>query len=143
VTFLDRRPIVLMPDSILVMQLKVGPTKGKKATDVGTSLDVSSLRGGLRTRWICVSLSPFCLNVERRNTTSSGRLSWSQMALDRCINVNSTECFLAVWWCDSAFRHRFVWVGFLYTVHPKDPSGRHTHFVGVFIIYVNTALLYS
>jgi hypothetical protein len=32
----------------VLMQLKIGPTKGKKATDVGSSLGVSSLQGGQR-----------------------------------------------------------------------------------------------
>jgi hypothetical protein len=30
------------------MQLKVGPTKGKKATNVGFSLGVSSMQGALK-----------------------------------------------------------------------------------------------
>jgi len=48
VTFLGSTPTVLMLClvSILLMQLKVGPTKGKKATDVSSSLGVSSLQGG-------------------------------------------------------------------------------------------------
>jgi hypothetical protein len=42
-TLLDGRPVVLIClDSALLMQLKVGPRKGKQATDVRTCQGVSS-----------------------------------------------------------------------------------------------------
>jgi hypothetical protein len=49
-TFVGRRPAVLMLClvSTLLMQLKVCPTKGKKATNVSFSLGISSVPGGLR-----------------------------------------------------------------------------------------------
>jgi len=45
VSFVGRRTAVLMLCLVttLLVLLKVGPTKGKKATDVEFSLDVSSL----------------------------------------------------------------------------------------------------
>jgi len=51
-TFLGKRPVafILCSDSILLMRLKVGPTKGKKTADIESSLGVSSLSGGLRAR---------------------------------------------------------------------------------------------
>jgi hypothetical protein len=49
-TFVGGRPTVLMLclSSTLLMWLKVDPTKGKKATDVISSLGVSSQQGGFR-----------------------------------------------------------------------------------------------
>jgi len=73
--------------STLLMQMKFGPTKGKKATDVASSLGVSSLQGELSGQWICLSLQPFCLNVLWRNSNSPGRLHWLQMALAWCTKV--------------------------------------------------------
>jgi hypothetical protein len=43
-------------NSTQLMQLQASPKKGKKATNVGSAPGVSSLRGGLRARWICPSL---------------------------------------------------------------------------------------
>jgi hypothetical protein len=50
VTFLGRRPevLILYLDSILLMQLKVGQTKGRKARDGEFSLGASSLQRRLR-----------------------------------------------------------------------------------------------
>jgi len=47
-TFPGRRPTVLMLylTSTTLMLLKIGPTKGKKAIDIGSSLGVFSLQGG-------------------------------------------------------------------------------------------------
>jgi len=50
VTFLGGRPTVLMLClvSTLLMWLKVDTSKGKKATDVGSFVGVSSMSGGFR-----------------------------------------------------------------------------------------------
>jgi hypothetical protein len=58
VIFLGRSPTVLILylDSTLLMLLKMGPRKGKKATDVRSSPDVPSLPGGLKAQRISPSL---------------------------------------------------------------------------------------
>jgi len=108
VVFLGGRPLILILclDIILLMLLKVGPTKGKKATDVGSSLGVPSPPGGLRAHQNLVSLYPFCLNILQRNSSYPGRLSWSQMTLPQCTKADGMEWLLAGWWCDSVFRYR-------------------------------------
>jgi len=42
--------------SILLIRLKVSPTKGKKVIDVGSILSVASLRRGFRARRISLSM---------------------------------------------------------------------------------------
>jgi hypothetical protein len=124
-TFLGGRSTISMLcliSTLLIMRLKISTTKGKTSPDVGSSLGVSSLRGRLTERWICLSLLLYCLNVLRGNSNFPGRLSWSQMAIARRTKVDSIECLLAGWWCDSTFRFRLVRLGFLYTVCPKEPS---------------------
>jgi len=56
--FLGKRHVVLMLclDSTLLMWFKVGPTKGKKAIDIGSSLGISSASGGLRLQRISLLL---------------------------------------------------------------------------------------
>jgi hypothetical protein len=49
--------LILYLGDILLMQIKVSPTKGKKATNVSTSLRVCSLQGRIRAQWICLSLT--------------------------------------------------------------------------------------
>jgi len=63
---LCRKPRVLFLclDSALLMRFKFSPTKATRSTDVGSSPNVSSLRDGLRSRWICLSMWLFHLNVE-------------------------------------------------------------------------------
>jgi hypothetical protein len=54
-TFLSGRPrgLRLCLGSSLIMRLRVGPRKGKKATNVGFCLGVCSLSGELRERMMC------------------------------------------------------------------------------------------
>jgi len=53
--FLGRRPtiLILCLHRTLLMWLKAGPTKGKKATDVRSSLGISSLPDRLTAHRIC------------------------------------------------------------------------------------------
>jgi len=110
VTFIGGKPIVLMLcfDSILLMWLKVGLTKGKKATDFGSSLSTCIYS----IRWFesMVHL-PITVATLSKHTTQ-------ELALVQCTKVDRKECLLARRWWQSAFRYRSVWVGFLYTVCP-------------------------
>jgi hypothetical protein len=51
--------LILCLSSTLLVQLKVGPTKGKKVTNVSSSLGVFYVWGVLRAWQICLSLWPF------------------------------------------------------------------------------------
>jgi hypothetical protein len=53
----------------------------------------------------------------------SSRLSVSQSVVARQTNVISTACFCARWCSDLACRYSSVWVDFIYTERPSDPSG--------------------
>jgi len=61
--------------------------------------------------------------VSLRCLISSLRLSRSKSVLARQTSVDNTARFCAGWCSDLASRYRSVYVGFLYTKCPSEPSG--------------------
>jgi hypothetical protein len=80
----------------------------------------------LPARWIESMMNlPVTVAILCEHTTKEFQFAGEmlQMALALHTKIESKECLLVAWWCDSTFRYRLVWVGFLYTLCPEEPSG--------------------